>query len=93
MERHMEKINMRGLILGSAVVVVLTQIACTAWIAREIAANSPADNSAALADITEQLAGVESAISDVQGTVDTFQARTDALTNSMGSVARACSFR
>jgi hypothetical protein len=89
----MEKVNMRGLILGSTAVIVLTQVACTAWLAREVAYNGPADNSAEIADFTEQLAGVESAISDVQGTADNIEARTGALTNSMGSVARACAFR
>ena len=89
----MEKVNLRGLVLGSAAVVVLTQVACTAWIAREVAANSSHDNSSELSDIAEQLASVESAVSDVQGTADNIQARTGALTDSMGSVARACSFR
>ena len=89
----MEKINMRGLILGSAALVVLTQVACTIWIAKAVAANGPADDSSEFADITAQLAGVEAAVGDVQDTTNTIQARTGALTDSMGSVARACSFR
>lgn len=89
----MEPINTRWLILGSAALIGLIQVACTAWIAKEVAAYSPTDNSSEFAAITEQLASVESAVSDVQDTADTIQARTGALTDSMGSVARACSFR
>jgi len=88
----MAKINMRGLILGSAALVVLTQIACTAWLGQQ-EADSPPDPSLALSDMTQQLASVESAVSDVQDTADTIQARTGALIDSMGSVARACTFR
>lgn len=89
----MEKVNLRGLVLGSAAVVVLTQVACTAWMARELATHSTPDNTAQFADLADQLASVESAVSEVQGTADNIQARTGALTDSMGSVARACSFR
>jgi hypothetical protein len=88
----MEKINMRGLIVGSAVLIVVTQVACTAWLGQQ-EVDSPPDPSLALADITEQLASVESAVADVQGTADNIQARTQALVDSMGGVARACSFR
>ena len=52
-----------------------------------------ADNSAALDNVSEQVAGVESAVKDVQGTADNIQARTGALVDSMGSVARACTMR
>lgn len=89
----MEKINLRGLILVSAALVVLTQVACTAWLGRQLEPDRPPDPSLALVDMTQQLASVESAVSDVQNTADTIQARTGALTDSMGSVARACSFR
>jgi hypothetical protein len=89
----MEKINMRGLIVGSAVLIVLTQIACTAWLGRHLEPDRPPDPSLALADIAEQLASVESAVVDVQGTADDINGRTGALVNSMGSVARACAFR
>ena len=89
----MEKINMRGLIIGSAAIVVLTQVACTAWIVREVAANGPTDTTSELVDISEQLASVESAVRDVQGTADNIAAGSGALTNSMSSVARACAFR
>jgi len=89
----MEKVNLRGLVLGSAAVIVLTQVACTAWIAGQLAAESSPDNSAELAALAEQVASLESAVSDVQGTADNIQARTGALTDSMGSVARACAFR
>ncbi len=89
----MEKINMRGLILGSLAVIVVTQIACTTWLGRQLVEYQPADNSADFADISEQLASVDSAVSDVQNTADNIQARTGALTDSMSSVSRACAFR
>jgi hypothetical protein len=88
----MEKINLRGLILGSAALIILTQVACTAWLGQQ-EADSPPDPSLALADMTQQLASVESAVVDVQGTADDINGRTGALVDSMGSVARACSFR
>jgi len=87
----MDPFNLRKLLLGSVALIVLTQIACALWIGRQIEVPRPTDNSAEFADITERLASVRSAISDVQGTADGLQARTTALTDSMGSVARACS--
>jgi len=89
----MDPLNSRRLLLGSVALIVLTQIACTIWIGRQIEVPSPADNSSELAAITEQLTSVESAVGDVQDTADGLQARTTALTDSMGSVARACTFR
>lgn len=89
----MEPFNSRWLILGSVVLIVLTQIACAVWMGRQIELSSAADNSLELTDITKQLASVESAVSDVQDTADSIQGRTGALTDSMSSVARACSFR
>jgi hypothetical protein len=89
----MNSLNSRWLLLGSAALIVLTQIACTAWLGRQVEAYSPVDPSSGLADITEQLASVKSAVSDVQDTADAIQARTGALTESMSSVARACSYR
>jgi len=89
----MDPLNLRRLILGSVALVVLTQVACAIWIGRQIDVPSPADNSSEFADITERLASVKSAIRDVQDTADGLQARTTALTDSMGSVARACTFR
>ena len=86
----MDPLNSRRLLLGSVAVIVLTQIACTVWIGRQIGVPSHADNSAEFAGITEQLASIKSAVSDVQDTADGLQARTTALTDSMGSVARAC---
>jgi uncharacterized membrane protein YfbV (UPF0208 family) len=87
----MNQLNLRELLLGSVALIVVTQIACTVWIGRQNKAPSPADYSSEFADITEKLAGVESAVSDVQGTADGIQARTQALVDSMSSVARACS--
>jgi len=89
----MEPIKTRWLVLGSAALIVLTQIACTAWIGRQLPDDSPTDNSSELADIAEQLANIETAVGDVQGTANNVQARTGALTDSMGSVARACTLR
>lgn len=89
----MEKINLRGLILGSLAVIVVTQFACAAWLGRQLAEYRPADNTSEFAAITEQLASLESAVSDVQDTADNVQGRTEALVASMSSVARACSFR
>ncbi len=89
----MEPLDSRWLILGSAAVVVLTQIACTAWIGRHIGDYRPADNSAELDNLTKKLATLGSAVNDIQNTADNIQARTAALTNSMGSVARACTMR
>lgn len=89
----MEPFNSRWLNLGSVVLIVLTQIACAVWMGRQIELFSAADNSLELTDITKQLASVESAVSDVQDTADSIQGRTGALTDSMSSVARACSFR
>ena len=89
----MEPYNSRGLILGSAAVVVLTQIACALWIGRQLTDYRPTDNAAEFNDLSEQVTRVESAVSDVQKTADTIQARTGALTDSMGSVARACTLR
>jgi hypothetical protein len=54
---------------------------------------SPVDNSTEFAAITEQLASLNSAVADVQDTADGLQARTTALTDSMGNVARPCTFR
>ena len=89
----MEPIKTRWLVLGSAALIVLTQIACTAWIGRQLPDDSPTDNSSEFADITEQLANIETAVGHVQGTADNVQARTGALVESMSSVARACSIR
>jgi hypothetical protein len=89
----MKPIDPRLLILGSAAAVVLTQIACTAWIAKEITAYRPTDNASEFADIAKQLASVESAVGDVQDSSDNIQARTEALVASMSSVSRACAFR
>ena len=83
--------NSRSLFLGSVAVIVLTQIACTIWIVRKLEVASPVDNSSELAGIAQQLAGVESSIAGVQDTANNVQARTQALIDSMGSVARACS--
>ncbi len=87
----MDPLNIRRLFLGSVAVIVLTQVACTLWIGRQMEAPSPVDNSGELAAITEKLAGIESAVDDVQDTADGLQARTTALTDSMGNIARACS--
>jgi hypothetical protein len=87
----MEPLKLRNLVLGSVAVIVLTQIGCTVWIGRQLDVPDPTDNSAEFAAITAQLASIESAIGDVQATADGVQARTQALTDSMGSVARACS--
>jgi hypothetical protein len=81
----------RSLFIGSVAVIVLTQIACTVWIGRQLEVVRPVDNSSELAGITEQLASVENSVSGVQDTANTVQARTQALIDSMGSVARACS--
>ncbi len=89
----MEPLSSRWLILGSAAAIVLTQIACTAWIGQHIGDYHPADNSAQLDKVTERLAGLSSAVGEVQNTADNIQARTSALVNSMGSVARACTMR
>ena len=89
----MEPIKTRWLVLGSAALIVLTQIACAAWLGRQLPDDSPTDNSSELADIAEQLANIETAVGDVQGTANNVQARTGALTDSMGSVARACTLR
>ena len=89
----MDPLNSRSLLLGCAVLIVLTQIACTSWLGRQVEGDSPVDHSSELADITGQLASVETAVGDVQDTADGIQARTGALTESMSSVARACSFR
>jgi hypothetical protein len=89
----MDPLNSHRLLFGSVALIVLTQIACTIWIGRQIEVPIPTDNSSELANIAEQLANVESAVSDVQDTADGLQARTTALTDSMGNVARACSFR
>jgi hypothetical protein len=89
----MNPLNSRWPIIGGVAVIVLTQIACTAWIARHVEAPRPTDNSAMFAGITEQLASIESAVGEVQDTADGLQARTTALTDSMGNVARACAFR
>ena len=48
---------------------------------------------AAVIVLTQQLEGIDSAVSDVQDTADSIQGRTGALTESISSVARACSFR
>lgn len=87
----MDPLNSRSLLLGSVAVIVLTQVACTLWIGRQMEAPSPVDYSSEFAAITEQLSGINSAIGDVQDTADGLQARTTALTDSMGNVARACS--
>lgn len=89
----MEKINLRGLILASLAVIVVTQIACAAWLGRQLADYRPADNSLEFAAVTKQLEGIETAVSDVQGTADNVEGRTEALVASMSSVARACAFR
>jgi hypothetical protein len=86
----MEPLNLRKLVLGSVALIVLTQIACAIWIGRQRDVPGPADNSSEFANITEQLASIESAVGDVQDTADGLQGRTTALTDSMGSVARAC---
>ena len=89
----MEPLNSHRLLLGSVALIVLTQIACAIWIGRRLDVPGPADNSSEFANITEQLASIKSAVGDVQDTADGLQARTTALTDSMGSVARACTFR
>jgi hypothetical protein len=89
----MDPLNLRKLLLGSVAIIVLTQVACTLWIGRQIGVPSPTDNSAEFAGVTEQLASIKSAVADVQDTADGLQARTTALTDSMGNVARACTFR
>ena len=89
----MDPFNSRSLLLGSVAIIVLTQIACTIWIGRQLVVPAPADNSAGLADIAQQLTSVQSAVDAVQDTADGLQARTTALTDSMGNVARACTFR
>ena len=86
----MDPFNLRKLVLGSVALIVLTQIACTVWIGRQLNVPDPTDNSSEFAGITDQLASIESAVSEVQGTADGLQARTQALTDSMSSVARAC---
>jgi len=86
----MEPLNLRKLVLGSVALIVLTQIACAIWIGRQRDVPAPADNSSEFANITEQLANIKSAVGDVQDTADGLQARTQALTDSMGSVARTC---
>jgi hypothetical protein len=86
----MDPLNLRRLMLGSVAVIVLTQVACTLWLGRQVEVPSPVDNSAEFAAITEQLTGIKSAVADVQDTADGLQARTTALTDSMGNVARAC---
>ena len=85
--------NSRSLLLASVAAIVLTQIACTVWIGRQLEVAKPVDNSLELAGITEQLTGVESSVAGVQDTANNVQARTQALIDSMGSIARACSFR
>ena len=87
----MDPFNMRKLVLGSVALIVLTQIGCTIWISRQLDVPGPTDNASEFAAITAQLASIESAVGDVQDTADGVQARTQALTDSMGSVARACS--
>lgn len=89
----MDPLNLRRLLLGSVAVIVLTQVACTLWIGRQVEVPGPVDNSSEFAAITEQLAGIKSAVGDVQDTAYGLQARTTALTDSMGNVARACTFR
>jgi hypothetical protein len=89
----MDRLNLHRLLLGGVALIVLTQIACAIWIGRQVVVPGPVDNSSQLAAITGQLAGVEYAIGAVQDTADGLQARTTALTDSMGNVARACTFR
>ncbi len=82
--------NSRSLLLGSVAVIVLTQVACIIWLEQKLESVRPADNATELAGIADQLAGVETSIAGVQDTANNVQARTQALTDSMGSVARAC---